>query len=169
VNETVQLAQDIVGDMARGARFTVQINRNVSVLVTNFLDKGAQRFQRYLGFLGRATAEFFIINRQNECRRTLLLLSELREVDITGHTNHFHALGLARIGKRADTEARCIFRAKIFVNDDDGKAKLHAVLPEAEQLAGAAGEGSKKRKRDCLRYAPAAVKSRCPGSGLDYG
>ncbi|MEK0434527.1 MAG: hypothetical protein RL369_576, partial [Pseudomonadota bacterium] len=45
------------------------------------------------------------------------------------------------------------------VDDDDGEAKLHAVLPVAERLAGVPGEGSKKRKRDCLRYVPSVVQT----------
>ena len=98
VNEAVQFAQDIVGDMPRRAGFTVKINRDIGVLVANLFYKGPQRFQRYLGFLGRAGAELFIVDRENEGGCARLLLGELRQVDVTSHPEHFHAFALERIG-----------------------------------------------------------------------
>ncbi len=52
VDEAVQFAQDVVGDVARGAGFAVQVDRDVGVLVADFLDEGAQRLQRVLDFFG---------------------------------------------------------------------------------------------------------------------
>ncbi len=42
VNKAMQFAQNAVGNMARGARFAVQINRDVGILEANFLHKGRQ-------------------------------------------------------------------------------------------------------------------------------
>ena len=42
VDETVQLAQDVVGDVLAGARLTVDVDRNVRVAETDLLDELAQ-------------------------------------------------------------------------------------------------------------------------------
>ena len=42
VNESVQLAQDVVGQMARGFGFTVHINGHIGVLEAHFLNEGAK-------------------------------------------------------------------------------------------------------------------------------
>ncbi len=99
VDEAVQFAQDIVRYMARGAGFAVQVNRDVGVLVADFLDERAQRFQCVVGFLERAGAELFIVDRQDESGRARLLLRELRQVAVTGYAQHFHAFFFHRIGQ----------------------------------------------------------------------
>ena len=44
VDEAMQFTQDVVRDMARGAGFAVQVNRNVGILVADLFDESAQRF-----------------------------------------------------------------------------------------------------------------------------
>ena len=109
VDETVQFAQDIVRDMARGACFAVQIDRDIGVLVADFLDEGAQRFQREIGFLERTRAELLIVDRQDEGGRARLLLRELRQIAIAGHAQHFHAFELHGVGQRPDAQAGSVF------------------------------------------------------------
>jgi len=74
VDETMQLAQHIVGNVAGGARFTVEIDRNVRIAATDFCDEIAQIGERSLGFFGAAATEFFIIDRHDETGRAALLL-----------------------------------------------------------------------------------------------
>ena len=63
-----------------------------------------------------------------------MLLGELREVAITGHTQNLDTLFFQGICKRADPQAGGIFRAEVFVNDYDRKAKLHGPDPRDRKL-----------------------------------
>jgi hypothetical protein len=132
VDEAVQFAQDIVGDMARGAGFAVQVDRDVGVLVADLFDEGAQRLQSGVGFLDRAGAEFLIVDRQHEGRRARLLLGELGQVAIAGHAQHFHAFFFHRIGQGAYAQAGRVLGTEILVDDDDGETKFHACLQKSK-------------------------------------
>ena len=132
VDETMQFAQDIVRNVARGARFTVQINRDIGVLVADFFDEGAQRFQGVVGFLDGAGAELFIVDRQHEGRCARLLLGKLRQIAVAGHAQHFHAFFFHCGGKGANAQAGRIFRTEILVDDDDGETKFHACLQKSK-------------------------------------
>ena len=121
VDEAMQLAQDVVRDMAAGPRFAVQENRDLGILVADFRDKGAQLGQRFL----RLLRQFLVVDRQDEGRRPALLLGERGQVTVTGDTEHFQPFLFQRCGQRADTQAGTVLRAEILVDDDDRKVKTH--------------------------------------------
>jgi hypothetical protein len=129
MDEAVQLAQDVVRNMARGAGLAVEINRDVGVAKAQLLDEGTQRLQR-LGGLGlRPAAELLVVDRQDEGRSAALLLGKGRQVTVTGDAQHFHALVLQRLGQGAHPQPAGVLRAEVFVDDDDRKAEFHANLP----------------------------------------
>ena len=68
VDEAVQLAQDVVRDVARGARFAVQVDRDVGVLEADFLDERAQRFSDRRIELPAPGVELLVVDRQDEGR-----------------------------------------------------------------------------------------------------
>ncbi|MFM2002636.1 MAG: hypothetical protein RI963_2062 [Planctomycetota bacterium] len=61
VDEPVQFPQDIVGDMAGGAGFTVKEDRDIGILEADFGDELSQVQDR--GYGGRTVTEFFIVDR----------------------------------------------------------------------------------------------------------
>ncbi len=101
MNEAVQLAQNVVGNVARGAGLAVQVNRNIGVFVANLFHKGAQGFQRVVSLFQRATAKFFVVDRQNKCRGARLLLRKLRQVTVAGNTNYLPAFFFDSVRKGA--------------------------------------------------------------------
>ena len=126
VDETMQFTQDVIGQMARGFGFAIDINRHVCVFAAHFVDEAAQVHHHRVQIGTRR--KLFIVNRQNERAGPRLLLGKLTQVAVTGHAEHLRTLGLNRVGQGTDAQSRCVFRAKILVDDDDGKAKLHARL-----------------------------------------
>ena len=127
MDKAVQLAQDVVRNMAAGLGLAIDINRHVQVLAAHFFNKVAQIQHRRVQI--RSRGEFFVVNRQNECAGTALLLGKLAQVAIAGDAQHLKALGLDRLGQGPDAQARGVLRAKVFIDDDDGKAKLHYRAP----------------------------------------
>jgi hypothetical protein len=125
VDETVQFAQDVVGDVARGARFAVQVDWNVGILETYLFHKGAQRAQGDFRFLHAAAAEFLVVDGQHERRGPALLLCERGQVTVTGHADDFDAFAFERMRQRAYAVTAGILRAEVLVDDNDGKIKLH--------------------------------------------
>ena len=67
VDEAVQLAQHIVGNVARGTRFPIEVNRDLGVAEADFLDERAQVHDR--GIELRSGGEFLVVDRQDERRR----------------------------------------------------------------------------------------------------
>ncbi|MNT96946.1 hypothetical protein D3C72_2391610 [compost metagenome] len=65
-----------------------------------------------------------------------MLLGKLRQVTIAGDANHLETLRLDSLRQRADTEARGVLGTIVFIDDDDGKAKLHAQPPCNRALPG---------------------------------
>ena len=65
----------------------------------------------------------FVVDRQDERRRTRLLLRELRKVAVAGRAEDLHALFLDRLRERANAEAGGVLGAKILVDDDDREAE----------------------------------------------
>src|SRR5690606_18460186 len=128
VNEAVQLAQNIVGDMLRGARLAVQIDGDILVAEPQFTNKGAQVLDRIGDILRGIHIEFLIINRQNEGARAALLLRKRTKVTIAGDPENLYAFGLYRRGQGSNAQARRIFGTVVFVDDDDRKTKLHPEL-----------------------------------------
>ena len=102
VDEAVQFAQHVVGDVAAGARLAVQEDRDVGVAVADLLDEGAQFGDGFLGLVG---AELLVVDRQDEGRGAALLLGEGSQVAVAGDAQHFHALLLDGLGQRADAQA----------------------------------------------------------------
>src|SRR5690606_9490147 len=126
VNEAVQLAQDIVWNMLRCTRFTVQIDGDLGIAKPQFADERAQILDRLGNVLRRIYVEFLIVDRQNERARAALLLGEGAQVAITGDAQDLHALRLDGGRQRPDTETRGVLGTVVFIDDDDGKTKLHA-------------------------------------------
>ena len=120
----LQFAQDVVRNMARGAGFAMQENRDFGIAEAYFLDEAAQLLQR-LAWYPRRCREFLVVDRQHERRGARLLLGERGQVAIIGDAEHFHAFFLDRLGQRADAEPGGVFGAEVFVNDDNGKAEAH--------------------------------------------
>ena len=102
VNKTVQLAQDIVGNMPAGFSLAVNINRHIQVFAAYFLDEVTQVQHSRVQI--RAGGEFLVINRQNESAGPALLLGKLSQVAVTGHTQYFKALGLNGLRQRTNTQ-----------------------------------------------------------------
>ena len=99
VDEAVQLAQDVVGQVLRGARLAVEIDRHFRVLEANLGDELAQVEHRRIevGPFG----ELLVVDRQDEGAGTALLLRELREVAVARGAEHLHALFLDRFAASA--------------------------------------------------------------------
>ena len=119
VDEAVQLAQDVVGQVLRGARLAVEVDRHVCVLEAHLGDELPQVHDRRVE-LG-AAHEFLVVDRQDEGRGAALLLRELREVAVTRCAEDLEALLLDRRREGADAEARSVLGAVVLVDDDDGK------------------------------------------------
>src|SRR5690606_16906109 len=113
----------------RGARFAVQEDRNLGIAKTDFLHECAQLGDGLFFLVGK----LFVIDRQDENRRAALLLRKRSQVTITGDAEYFHALFFNGLGKRTHAEAAGILRAKIFVDDDDGKLETHATSATARR------------------------------------
>ena len=100
VNKAVQLTQNVVGNMVRGACFSVEINRNFCVAATNLLNERPQIHDGGVKF--RSGGELFVVNRKNKRRGPALLLRKLGEIPITGDPQHFHPFALNGVGKRTN-------------------------------------------------------------------
>src|ERR1700682_2306085 len=143
VDEPVQLAQHVVGKMARSPSLAVEIYRYLGVAEAYLFDERAQVHHR--GIELGSGREFLVIDRQNERRRARLLLGKLRQVAVAGHAQDFHALLLDRRRERADAQPRSVFRAEIFIDDDDWEAELHGCGPVPDSPAVAGGDPVSRR------------------------
>ena len=123
VNEAVQLAQQIVRHVMRGARLAVEEDRNVRISSSNFAYERSQLCDRLL--VGMAFGELLVVDGQDERRRVALLLREAGDIAKRGDAEDFDALGLDRLGQRANAETAGVLGTKILVDDDDRKAKSH--------------------------------------------
>ncbi|MBS1143573.1 MAG: hypothetical protein H6R14_979 [Proteobacteria bacterium] len=121
VDEAMQLAQHIVGNVTGGARFAVQEDGNLGIAVADFADESAQFGQRFF----RLERQLLVVDRQDEGRRPALLLGKRSQVTITGHPQHFHAFLLDGLGQRPDTQTGRVLGTEVFVDDDDGKMEAH--------------------------------------------
>src|SRR5690606_37521089 len=128
MDEPVQLAQYVVGDMLRGARFAVKIDGYLFVAETQLADEGAQILDGIGHIFGRIDVELLIVDRQNERAGAASLLRERAQVAVAGHTQHFDAFSLDGRGQGANTKARSVLRAIVFIDDDDGETKFHSML-----------------------------------------
>ena len=84
VNEAVQFAQDIVGNVLRCAGFAVKINRHFGILEPHLFDEGPhpQHSRVNLG----ARREFFVVDGENKSGRATLLLRKLRQIAVARNT-----------------------------------------------------------------------------------
>jgi hypothetical protein len=121
VDEAVQLAQDVVRQVLRGARFAVQVDRDLGILEPDFLDELAQVQHRRVD-LG-AGGELVVVDRQDEGAGAALLLRELRQVAVARGAEDFEAFLDDRVGERAYAQAGGVFGAEVLVDDDDRKRK----------------------------------------------
>ncbi len=127
VDEAVQLAQHVVGNVLAGARLAREVDRDVGVAKADLGDELAQAEHRRVG-LG-AGRELLVVDRQDERAGAALLLGKLAEVAVAGHAQHLEALALDGLGERADAQPRRVLGAEVLVDDDDGEAKAqHVVL-----------------------------------------
>ena len=74
VDEAVQLAQDVIGQVPARFCFAVQEDRHVGVLPSHFLDERPQVHHSRVK-VGTG-AEFFVVDRQNESACPTLLLGK---------------------------------------------------------------------------------------------
>ena len=77
----MQFLQHVVGDVARGAGFAVQKNRDFGVAETDLLDKGAQLGDRMLGRSGVENSSSSI--DRMKARGAALLLGERGQVAVS--------------------------------------------------------------------------------------
>ncbi len=127
VDEAVQLAQDVVGQVARGLGLAVHVDRHFGVLAAHLGDEVAQA--QHDRVQPRAQRELLVVDRQDERARPALLLRELRQIAVARHAQHLEPLGLDRLRQGPDTQARCVLGTVVLVDDDDGKAEFHAQPP----------------------------------------
>ena len=104
MDEAVQFAQDIIGQVAAGFRLAVDIDRHIGVLPPHFLDKATQVQNRRVKI--RTGAEFLIVDRQHKSTGPRLLLRKLGQITIAGHTQHLEPFLLDGFSHGADTKAR---------------------------------------------------------------
>ena len=136
--------------MPRRARFPVQVDRDLGVLEADLADERTQAFERGLRVLRGAGAELLVVDRQDKCRGPALLLRVLRQIVVARYAEDFQGFLLDRGCQGTDAEPRGIFRAKVLVNDDDGKAKFHRSNPasgDGRRLRPAAPAPSRHRTR----------------------
>ena len=119
----MQLAQDVIGQMARGLGLAMQKDRHIGVFPAHFLDEVAQ--VDHGGVKIGAGAEFLVVDGQHKGRGAALLLGELRQVAIAGGAQHLEALLLDGFGQGADAKTRGVLGTEILVNDDNGKSEFH--------------------------------------------
>src|SRR5512132_1485580 len=128
VDEAVQLLQDVVRDVPRRPRLTVQEHGDFGIAKPDFLDEPAQIGENGARFLRRAAAELLVVDRQDERRGARLLLREAGEIAVARYAEYLRALCLDRACERANAESAGVLRAVVLVDDDDGKAKFHPYL-----------------------------------------
>ncbi len=145
VDEAMQLAQHVVRNVPRRARFPVEVDRDLGVLEADLGDELAQVEDG--GIELRTWREFLVVDRQDEGGGAALLLRELREVAVARDAEHLHAFLLDRRRERANAEARSVLGAEVLVDDDERKAELHgAGLLEGGRAAPVARAGERRRE-----------------------
>jgi hypothetical protein len=118
VDEAVQLAQDVVRQVLRGAGLAVEVDRDVGVLPADLLDELAQVDDRRRQV--RVVAEeLLVVDREDEGAGAALLLGELREVAVARRAENLEPLRLDRRRERADAEPGRVLALEILVDDDD--------------------------------------------------
>jgi hypothetical protein len=128
VDEAVQVAQDVVGDVARRPRLAEQEHRDLGVAKADLVDERAQLRERVLRLL-RRRGELLVVDRQDERRRATLLLREPRHVAVARDAEHVGAFVLERLAERANAESARVLGAVILVDDDDREAEFHSGSP----------------------------------------
>jgi hypothetical protein len=131
VDETVQLAQDVVGQVAAGLGLAVDVDRHVQIAPAHLFDEMAQVDHGRVQV--RPGGEFLVVNRQNEGAGAALLLGELAQVAITGDTQHLETFGLNGLRQRANAQTRGVLGTVVLVNDDNGKAEFHGGLQRRKE------------------------------------
>ena len=128
----MQLAQDVVRDVARGARLAVQEDRDVGVAEADFLDEGAQLAPASSAVSSGAAASSSSSIDRMKAEARLCCCAKRGQVAVAGDAQHLHALLLDRLGQRADAEAARVLGAEVFVDDDDGKTEAHGLTPRGK-------------------------------------
>ena len=123
VDEAVQLLQDLVRDMLRGARLTEQEDRNVGIAAARLADEGPQVLNGHA--LGPFLVDLLIIDGDDEGRCPCRLISHHRHVVVGEAPHHLGALVLDGLGQCPDAQATGGIGAPVFIDDDDGKTEFH--------------------------------------------
>lgn len=121
----MELAQDVVRDVASRLRLAVDVDRNVQIASPDLADECPDVVEGQRGF--DVVGELLVVYRQDEGACLALLLCELAEVVVAGHAQRIESFRLDGLGQRADTEARRVLRTEILVDDDDRKVKMHGI------------------------------------------
>src|SRR5690606_37321295 len=111
------------------AGFAVKIDRDLGVAKAQFANERSEILDGVGHVFRRVDVEFLVVDRQNEGARAALLLGEGTEVAVTGDAQHLDAFGLDGRGQCPYAESGSILGAVVFIDDDDGKSKLHALAP----------------------------------------
>ncbi len=123
VNEAVQLLQDVVGQVLRGARLAEQEDGDVRVAPARLDDELLQFLDRVA--LDPLLADLLVVDRHHEGRSARRLVGHHRHVDVGEATHHLGALVLERLGQRPDPQPAGGLGLPVFVDDDDGEAEFH--------------------------------------------
>jgi len=123
MDDALELAQDVVREMARRLGLPVDVDRHVGIAASHLADEFPQRQQgRRQAF---AMRQFLVVDRQDEGAGPALLLRELAEIAIAGGAEHLETLRLDCFGQHPDAQAGGVLGTEVFVNDDDRKLKQH--------------------------------------------
>ena len=123
VDEAVQLLQDLVRDMLRGARLTEQEDRDVGIATARLADEGPQVLNGHA--LGPFLVDLLIIDGDDEGRGPRSLIGHHRHVVVGEAPHHLGALVLNGLGQCPDAQATGRIGAPVFIDDDDGKTEFH--------------------------------------------
>jgi hypothetical protein len=143
VNEAVQLLQDVVGDVLRGARLAEQEDGDVRVAPARLDDELLQLLDRRA--LLALLADLLVVDGDDEGRGPRRLVGHHGDVDVGEAAHHLDALVLDGLGQRADAETTGGLGLPVFVDDDHGETEFHGGGLAAGPRAAAGGgvEGAK--------------------------
>ena len=124
MNKAMQLTQNVVGQMLRGARFAKQKNGHVGVTSAC----GFNEFTQIEDCLTLHTVfvDLFVVNRHHKGRGARRLVGHHAYVDVSESSDDLHILLFERLGQRTNAQSRGGFGTPIFVDDDDREAKFHS-------------------------------------------
>jgi len=132
MDKSMQLLEHVVGDVPRGAGLAVEEDGDVLVAPPDLAHEHAQLldglvFQVFIGKL-------VVIDGENKAGGPVLLLGNHGGITETGDPEGFHPFKLNGIGQGPNPGTGHVFGTKIFVDDDDWKAKFHCFILRMERM-----------------------------------